>query len=150
MQLAQALKLRAQVHFLNELRAPLGCSVGSQLMQRWLKTTKEMAEEGSCTYLIRRLSCAFILRAVVVLLLIVLGIYSVFCSQQLSQQHRLESPAVSPEGRIRERHICPLLGTSAGGLAGRECGGEVGNEGQNRRQRDQLERRLTDKKKKLK
>ncbi|KAF6305935.1 CD70 molecule [Rhinolophus ferrumequinum] len=62
-------------------------------MQRWLKTTKEMAEEGSCTYLIRRLSCAFILRAVVVLLLIVLGIYSVFCSQQLAQQHRLESPA---------------------------------------------------------
>lgn len=120
----------------------MGCSAGSQLMQRWVKTTKEMAEEGSCIYLIRRLPWALILRTVFVLLFIVTGICSVVCIRQLAQQHRLESPAVSQEGRTRERHICRLLGS----LAGRGCGGEVGNEGQNRRQRDQLERRLTNQK----
>ncbi|XP_019566306.1 CD70 antigen [Rhinolophus sinicus] len=62
-------------------------------MQRWRKTRKEMAEEGSCTYLIRRLPWALILRTVSVLLFIVTGICSIVCIQQLAQQHRLESPA---------------------------------------------------------
>lgn len=95
-----------------------------------------MAEEGSCTYLIRRLPWALILRTVSVLLFIVTGICSIVCIQQLAQQHRLESPAVSQEGRIRERHICRLLGSvgtlwrEPGGAGVRRGGGKRGTESQ--------------------
>ncbi|XP_019508919.1 PREDICTED: CD70 antigen [Hipposideros armiger] len=62
-------------------------------MQRWRRTTMEMAEEGSCTYVVRRLPWEFILRAVFALLLFgTVVVCFILCNQHPAQQHRLESP----------------------------------------------------------